>query len=213
MPDWLTYAQAGERFGITAEAARQIALRRKWPRRKPNDDPYGRVQVLVPEDADTHPRTVQRPSELAYERPLNTRPSRELDTLREAVDTLREQLERAENRADGAEKRVEAAEARERQGREAADARADAAERGRDAERARADALADRVHVVQVELAKAEAEGDALTIETAELTAQVKAAKAEAREAQDRAEELRQAEATRRGRGRLARLRAAWQGE
>ena len=46
-----------------------------------------------------------------------------------------------------------------------------------------------------------------------ELTAQVKAAKAEAREAQDRAEELRQADAARRGRGRLARLRAAWRGE
>jgi chromosome segregation ATPase len=89
----------------------------------------------------------------------------------------------------------------------------DRAEQGRDAERARADALADRVHGVQVELAKAEAEGNALTIETAELTGQVKAAKTEAREAQDRAEELRQADAARRGRGRLARLRAAWRGE
>jgi hypothetical protein len=58
---------------------------------------------------------------------------------------------------------------------------------------------------LQVEFAKAEAEGDALTVETAELTAQVKAAKAEAREAQDRAEELGQADAARRRRGRLAR--------
>ena len=65
---------------------------------------------------------------------------------------------------------------------------------------------------MQAELAKAEAEGNALTIETAELTAQVTAAKAEAREAQDRAEELRQAEEARRGRGRLARLRSAWRG-
>ena len=55
--------------------------------------------------------------------------------------------------------------------------------------------------------------GDALTVETAELTAQVKAAKAEAREAQDRAEELRQADAARRGRGLLGRLRAAVRGE
>ena len=66
---------------------------------------------------------------------------------------------------------------------------------------------------MHADLAKAEAEGNSLTIETAELTAQVKAAKAEAKEAQDRAEELRQAEAARRGRGRLARLRAAWWGE
>ena len=62
---------------------------------------------------------------------------------------------------------------------------------------ARADALADRAHVMQADLATAEAEGDALTIETAELTVQVKAAKAEAREAQDRAAELRQADAAR----------------
>jgi hypothetical protein len=44
-------------------------------------------------------------------------------------------------------------------------------------------------------------------------TASVKAAKAEAREAQDAAEALRQADVARRGRGRLARLRAAWRGE
>jgi hypothetical protein len=87
---------------------------------------------------------------------------------------------------------------------------------------------------VQVELAKAEAEGDALTIETAELTAQVKAAQdraeasEQARAAAERAHaeaavsvvalseqlEALEADATaRRSLGRLARLRAAWRGE
>ena len=28
------------------------AMRRKWPRRRPNDDRFGRVQVLVPDDAE-----------------------------------------------------------------------------------------------------------------------------------------------------------------
>jgi hypothetical protein len=99
-------------------------------------------------------------------------------------------------------------------------ARADRAEAGRDGERARADVLRDRIDAMQVaaaalqaQLATAEAEGDALTVETAELTAQVKAAKAEAREAQAAAETLRQTDAARRGRGRLARLMAAWGGE
>jgi hypothetical protein len=66
--------------------------------------------------------------------------------------------------------------------------------------------MAAEIAQLRAQLAKAEAEGDALT-------AQVKAANAEAREAQDRAEELRQADAARQGRGRLARLGAAWRGE
>jgi chromosome segregation ATPase len=134
---------------------------------------------------------------------------------REAAETnaaaLRERLEAMQVQLAEAHAALQAA--------AAADARADRAEQGRDGERARADALRERIGTMQAEaatlqaqLAKSEAEGNALTIETAELTAQVKAAKAEAREAQDREEELRQADAARRGRGRLARLRAAWSG-
>jgi hypothetical protein len=92
---------------------------------------------------------------------------------REAAETnaaaLRERLEAMQVQLAEAHAALQAA--------AAADARADRAEQGRDAERSRADALVNRVHVVQVELATAEAEGTALTIETAELTAQVKAAK------------------------------------
>jgi hypothetical protein len=56
-------------------------------------------------------------------------------------------------------------------------ARADRAEAGRDAERARAEVLRDRIEALQVQLATAEADGSALTIETAELTAQLNQAR------------------------------------
>jgi hypothetical protein len=50
---WLTYAEAGELLGISAEAARQKARRHKWPRRTPNT--YGSLaQVQVPLNA-VHP--------------------------------------------------------------------------------------------------------------------------------------------------------------
>lgn len=128
---WLTYAQAGERFGITAEAARQIAIRRRWPRRKSNDDPQGRMQVLVPDDAETHPRTpVERPNE----HPSDARSSADPDALADAIGTLREQLDRERGRADQAE------------------ARADRAEQARETERGRTDALRDQVDGLQREI-------------------------------------------------------------
>ena len=57
MSEWLTYAVAASRFGVSPEAVRQIAMRRKWPRRRPNDNPFGPVQVLIPSDAAIKPRT------------------------------------------------------------------------------------------------------------------------------------------------------------
>ena len=53
MPEWLTYAQAGERFGLTADAVRMRAHRLGW-RVQPGND--GRTLVLVPDDAAVHPR-------------------------------------------------------------------------------------------------------------------------------------------------------------
>jgi hypothetical protein len=160
-----------------------LRARRLGWRTQPGND--GRTLVLVPDDDAPRPRPrppgqppVRPPGQPGGQPPAQPV---ELTALRAAVGTIKEQLEpannraeRAENRADGAEKRAEAAEARERQGREAADARADQAEQGREAERTRADALRDRIEGLQVELAKAEAEGDALTIETAELTARAR---------------------------------------
>jgi hypothetical protein len=144
---WMTYAEAAQRLGISSEAVRQVAMRRKWPRRRPNDDPFGRVQVLVPADEEIRPRTaVQHPDERLSEQPSDTRSTSELNSLLEAereargraderADRADARAERAEARADRAEARADAAEA----GRRAAEARIDRAEQALAAERIRAD--------------------------------------------------------------------------
>jgi hypothetical protein len=62
-------------------------------------------------------------------------------------------------------------------------ARADRAEQGREGERARADALRDRIDATAAQLAAAEAEGAASDVEMANLTAQLRQARAEAQAA------------------------------
>jgi hypothetical protein len=48
--EWLTYAEAGQRFGISPAAARQMSRRRGRQRRTPNA--YGKpATILVPADA------------------------------------------------------------------------------------------------------------------------------------------------------------------
>jgi hypothetical protein len=79
-------------------------------------------------------------------------------------------------------------------------------------ERTRADALRDRIEAIAAQIAAAEAASD---VEMANLTAQLKRARAraEAQAAQDRAAEAERADAARRSAGVLARLRAAWRRE
>jgi chromosome segregation ATPase len=219
---WMTYAELAALRRINQASAFKLALRRRWRRQKNNT---GQMTVFVPSAW----------SDTSQDNPADIRTVSALET---AVSTLREQLAAANDRADQAESDRRAAEGRADQAdadRRAAIAltdqtvalltdavaRADQAEQGREAARTRADVLRDRIEAMQVDaaslqaqLATAEAEGNSLTVETAELTAQVKAAKTEAREVQERVEELRQADdAARRGRRRLARLRAAWRGE
>jgi hypothetical protein len=52
---WMTYADAGNRLGINAEAVRRRADRGKWARMPGND---GRTRVQVPDDA----RATQAPT-------------------------------------------------------------------------------------------------------------------------------------------------------
>ena len=49
--EWLTYSDLGERLGISSEAARQKAIRDRWPRRLAED---GRAQVQVDIEATEH---------------------------------------------------------------------------------------------------------------------------------------------------------------
>ena len=255
---WLTYTAAAERLGVSAEAVRQLAIRHKWPRRRPNADPHGRVEIAIPADFEARPRsTVQHPSDHLFD----TRLSGELDTLRAALDRERKRADQAENRADAAVSRADAADLDSRSAIALADqtvtlladasARADRAEAAVAAERGRADALRDRLNAMQEQFADAHAalqaaelaetrvaaaEGRADRAEQAiageraradavqarldstqeQLAAEAEAAnqaRRQAQAAQDNAETLLEADAARKGRGRLARLRAAWRGE
>jgi hypothetical protein len=205
---WMTYAELAALRRINQASAFKLALRRRWRRQKNNT---GQMTVFVPSAwSDTSlddAHDMSRRTEAFRGDPTDL--TRAISALEAAVSALRDQLAAANGRADRAEagREAERERANDLAGR-LADAQAELAAAQSQAEAATARAMA----AMQADLAKAEAEGDALTIETAELTAQVKAAKAEAREAQDRAEELQRADATRRGRGRLARLRAAWRG-
>ncbi len=44
---WMSYTELGEVLGIGSESARQLAIRRKWARRKGNDR---KARVAVPEE-------------------------------------------------------------------------------------------------------------------------------------------------------------------
>ena len=108
MPDeWLTYAQAGLRLGISTAAARQLSRRRDWQRRTPNA--YGiPATVLVPSEvlenaskveAVPHPNGVRTASVEANANGLQT--AYEL-----AVTALTQQLDRANHRIDGLESQL-----------------------------------------------------------------------------------------------------------
>jgi hypothetical protein len=196
---WMTYAELGRVRGIDAASAKRLAIRRHWRRQAGND---GTARVAVPVTEAT-PRKA-KPSDDAGDdtRDVTSDVTRVINALDSAVVTLREQLAHAENRADQAEVRAEQAQSRADRAEQAIESernRADRAESGFNAERSRADALRDRVDGLQVELRH--------TQEAA------KQAGAQAQEAQDAADELRRAEATRKARGLVARLRDAWRGE
>jgi hypothetical protein len=118
---WVTYAEAGELLGISTEAARQLARRRGWPRRTPNE--RGAVaHVQVPADLGTvrlavRPRPVVNGGRTPVVPGTNSSDERPdsvpdvLRTVRETVELLlaplREQLDHERARADRAEQRID----------------------------------------------------------------------------------------------------------
>jgi hypothetical protein len=153
--EWLTWQQAGQRFGLSPDAVRMRARRLGW-RTQPNNE--GRTLVLVPADAEVRPR------ERAPEYMESHSPERSgeqsiaimrLTTLLEAANGRAERaetrVEHAEQRADRAEKRADAADTDRR----SAEARADQAEQAIIGERSRADALRDQLDTTQNELQQA----------------------------------------------------------
>jgi hypothetical protein len=211
MPDWLTYAAAGERYGLSPGALRMRAHRLGW-RTMPGND--GRTLVLVPDDAELQPRA--RAPERA---PAQTDGSDLTDLLTEAENRAEgaeqraaqaaHQAEQAVQRSEEANSRADAAlaladrtlaqladaAARADQAdtdRRAAESRAGVADAALNAERQRVEALRDQLNSAERDLAVAQHDAKA---------------------AQQSAEVLRQADVARKARGRWSRLRAAWRGE
>jgi hypothetical protein len=195
---WLTYAQAGERLGMSAEAVRHRARRSGW-RTMPGND--GRTLVMVPAEIEAQPvRTSVRAVDRAPDHTVNH--SDEIARAHARADRAEDDRHAAEERADQANKRADVAVAladrtlvqlsEANTERAAAVARANQAERELTAERNRADQAEIAVDRLEAELeaeriARGEAEADAV--------------------------ELRQTNAARPGQGRWARLRAAWRGK
>jgi hypothetical protein len=196
---WLTYAEAGARFGISADAFRQIAMRRGWSRRRPKDDPVGRVQVQIPPDVEIRPRTdVARPANGS----ASGYPALEILVLYAALERERVRADFAESRAEASAARADAADADRRQ----AEARADAAI-------ARADAAISDRRAAEV---RAERLDHALTAErmrTGALQERIDVLVAEIGNARQMAETAWQAEEARQSRSLTTRLLAAWRGE
>jgi uncharacterized membrane protein YqiK len=89
--DWLTYEQAAERLGTTAEGVRQRAIRKRWPRQIGNDG----LARLRPPDGWPNPGRTQ--AERANKRPVRTQAEPRPDAsttnaLLAHIETLKEQL-------------------------------------------------------------------------------------------------------------------------
>ena len=119
----LTYDQLAERLGIGRQSARQLAMRKRWPRKPGND---GLARVAVPADALTRPearngtRTEARPEArnrtrhaTRTEAGSDTRPEAaseavdEAPALRVTVARLEEQVVALKDRVAEGEKRAD----------------------------------------------------------------------------------------------------------
>jgi hypothetical protein len=104
MTSWLTYADAGTKFGISADAARHLAIRHHWPRRKPNSDPHGRVEVGIPDDFEPRTRPPVDHLDVRLDgHPVSTRPLEHLAAFEAMLRELRTVREEATERARTAE--------------------------------------------------------------------------------------------------------------
>ena len=66
---WLTYQEAGDRLGVSAEAARAKAARKRWRRQLGND---GLARVLMPSDLPVTARA-RGSGDQADDAPVTTR--------------------------------------------------------------------------------------------------------------------------------------------
>ena len=109
---WMTYEEAGELFGLSAEAMRKRCRRLGW-RIQPGNDNQTRTRILVPDNAEIRPagQAPGRPAGDHREGWPNNRPVDPVemglvdqkDGYSELVVELRSRAENAERRADRAE--------------------------------------------------------------------------------------------------------------
>jgi chromosome segregation ATPase len=106
---WLTYRELAQGLDISAEAARQKAIRGRWPRQRGND---GKARVLVDLEAEKAAHTPRRrPDERLNEHPDERRTFEALEahiaTLKEAVAKAEALGEQHRQEAEMASKRVD----------------------------------------------------------------------------------------------------------
>jgi hypothetical protein len=95
--DWLTYKEAGAVLGVSAEAARQRAIRGSWPRRLNNE---GAALVRVPEGVTSRPRRKnERPNERPAPEAVEQADERLVAALQAHIETLKADLALARDQA------------------------------------------------------------------------------------------------------------------
>jgi chromosome segregation ATPase len=102
---WLTYREFAQALGISAEAARQKAIRARWQRQRGND---GRARILLDLEAEKAAHTPRRRSD---EHPDERRTFEALEahiaTLKEAVAKAEALGEQHRQEAEMASRRVD----------------------------------------------------------------------------------------------------------
>jgi hypothetical protein len=232
---WMTKAELAAARGISIESVERLMRRHRW-RRQPGND--SRVRVLVPSDwmtpRDTDPP--HRPPPLPVgDPPAHPPPVRsDVDAVEAVLAALREahageiaavreahaaEKARAETQIEHLRGQITVFEFRlttETARADAEKARADEAEQVRDAARKRTHELANRMMRLEAEAEEGRETKERLTgLDRLLADAEHRLTQAEdaRRAAQERVDAQDRAAIARQGRGRWARLRAAWRGE
>jgi hypothetical protein len=158
--EWLTYSELADRLSVSSEAARQKAIRHRWPRRTAND---GKAQVRVDVEDVKATMPVRRPKEdpRSDNRPTpDDSPSdtRTFAALEAHIETLRAIAAKAEGMAE-----------RERERADSERVRAENERVRADAEKQRADGVYARLEEVLAERRQRAEADDAIQREVAEL--------------------------------------------
>ncbi len=102
---WLTYLELAQALDISAEAARQKAIRGRWPRQRGND---GKARILVDLEAEKAAHTPRRrPDKHLNERRTSGALEAHIGTLKEAVAKAEALGEQHRQEAETASKRVD----------------------------------------------------------------------------------------------------------